>query len=369
MNSSMVALGELTKIRTGKLDANAANHNGAYPFFTCAVEPLSINTAAFDCKAVLVAGNGDLNVKYYEGKFNAYQRTYVIESLDESKLHPKYLYLYLDKYVAKLREQAIGGVIKYIKLENLTNAKIPLPSLAEQKRIAAILNKAAEIKVKREQAIANLDELVKSTFGEMFGDRKTNRKKYTVKKLNELAVITSGSTPRRSATGYMNGTIPWVKTTEVDGNEIHDTEEKLTEEGLSSIGNKLNPIDSIIVAMYGQGKTRGRVGLLKNIAATNQACGVIRPSKLFLPGFMFWQLHLSYEELRALGRGGNQENLNLQLLGAFEVLVPPFNEQEKFSSFANKLLEHKKRMQRFESKVLDTIASLQHQAFTAGFNQ
>ncbi len=73
-------LGRLTRIRTGKLDANAADENGAYPFFTCAVEPLRINKEAFDCKAVLVAGNGALNVKYYEGKFNAYQRTYVIES-------------------------------------------------------------------------------------------------------------------------------------------------------------------------------------------------------------------------------------------------------------------------------------------------
>jgi type I restriction enzyme S subunit len=64
-------LGELTRIRTGKLDANAADEDGAHPFFTCAIEPLRINTPAFDCKAVLVAGNGDLNVKYFEGKFNA----------------------------------------------------------------------------------------------------------------------------------------------------------------------------------------------------------------------------------------------------------------------------------------------------------
>jgi len=170
MSYPIFTLGELTRIRTGKLDANAANENGLYPFFTCAVQSLSINTAAFDCKAVLVAGNGDLNVKYYEGKFNAYQRTYVIESLDESKLLPKYLYLFLDKHVEKLREQSIGGVIKYIKLGNLTEAKIPLLPLAEQKRITEVLDKAAAIKAKREKAIAKLDELAQSTFVEMFGD-------------------------------------------------------------------------------------------------------------------------------------------------------------------------------------------------------
>ena len=77
-----VRLGEFVSIKTGKLDANAADEDGIYPFFTCAENTLRINTAAYDCECVLVAGNGDLNVKYYNGKFNAYQRTYIIEVLD-----------------------------------------------------------------------------------------------------------------------------------------------------------------------------------------------------------------------------------------------------------------------------------------------
>ena len=77
-----VILKDYVKIKTGKLDANASEEDGMYPFFTCAREISRINTFAFDCECVLVAGNGELNVKYYEGKFNAYQRTYVIESID-----------------------------------------------------------------------------------------------------------------------------------------------------------------------------------------------------------------------------------------------------------------------------------------------
>lgn len=120
--------GDLVRIRTGKLDANASSSDGQYPFFTCAVAPLRIDHFAFDAKAVLVAGNGDLNVKYYEGKFNAYQRTYVIESTDEELLDPRFMYAFLDRYVAELRRQSIGGVIKYIKLGYLTEALIHLPS-------------------------------------------------------------------------------------------------------------------------------------------------------------------------------------------------------------------------------------------------
>ena len=174
MSWSKLKLGELTRIRTGKLDANAADEDGIYPFFTCAVEPLLINIPAFDCKAVLVAGNGDLNVKYHEGKFNAYQRTYVIESIDTNKLHPKFLYYFLSDYIVELRELSIGGVIKYIKLGNLTDAKIPLPPIAEQKRIAAILDKANEIKVKHELTLAKLNVLAQSIFIDMFGDPEKN---------------------------------------------------------------------------------------------------------------------------------------------------------------------------------------------------
>lgn len=66
-----VKIGDLTKIKTGKLDANAASHDGKYPFFTCSKEALKISTYSYDCECVLVAGNGDLNVKYYNGKFDA----------------------------------------------------------------------------------------------------------------------------------------------------------------------------------------------------------------------------------------------------------------------------------------------------------
>ena len=114
-----VRLGNYVKIKTGKLDANASSTDGKYPFFTCSKEPLKISTYSYDCECVLVAGNGDLNVKYYSGKFDAYQRTYIIESMDKTFLDVQYLYFFMDKYLETLGSQSIGGVIKYIKLEIL----------------------------------------------------------------------------------------------------------------------------------------------------------------------------------------------------------------------------------------------------------
>ncbi len=158
----MAKLGDYVRIRTGKLDANASSKDGQYPFFTCAIEPLKIDAYSYDCECVLVAGNGDLNVKYYAGKFDAYQRTYIIESLDKTILTIPYLYYFLDKYVETLRQQSIGGVIKYIKLGNLTEANIPLLSIFEQKKIVEFLDKVTDLISLRKEQLAKLDLLVKS---------------------------------------------------------------------------------------------------------------------------------------------------------------------------------------------------------------
>lgn len=138
-------IGSICDIKTGKLDANAASNDGVYPFFTCSQEPLRIDKYAYDCECVLIAGNGDLNVKYYNGKFNAYQRTYIITlKKDVENISVKFLYKFFSKYIEQLRKLSIGAVIKYIKLGNLTEACILVPPLAEQERIVEVLDREFE---------------------------------------------------------------------------------------------------------------------------------------------------------------------------------------------------------------------------------
>lgn len=187
-------LGDLTKIRTGKLDANASSEDGEYPFFTCAQEPLRIGSYSYDCECALVAGNGDLNVKYYKGKFDAYQRTYIVEARPEAQnlLHIRYMYHFLETYLETLRKQSIGGIIKYIKLGNLTEAQIPLPPLAEQKRIAGILDAADALRAIRRETLAQLDTLLQATFLDMFGDPITNPKGWEFKSLSGCCDVLTG---------------------------------------------------------------------------------------------------------------------------------------------------------------------------------
>lgn len=125
-------IGTITSIITGRLDANAADDDGIYPFFTCSQKPSKINSYSFDCSAVLLAGNGDFNLKKYSGKFDAYQRTYVIEPI---LIGVDFLYLTFQKYIGKLTKNNRGSAIPYLKIGDITEPVIPLPPLAEQFRI------------------------------------------------------------------------------------------------------------------------------------------------------------------------------------------------------------------------------------------
>ena len=326
-------LGTLTRIKTGKLDANAASDNGKYPFFTCSKEPLAIDSYSYDCECVLVAGNGDLNVKYYNGQFDAYQRTYIIESLDKEKLMVKYLYCFLDLYVETLRQQAIGGVIKYIKLGNLTEAVIPIPPLEKQQEIVDVLEKCNGTIEYRRQELELLDQLVKSRFIEMFGGIHDS-KMYPYKAVKELTEVISGGTPSRDVSEYWEeGTIPWVKTTELQNNIITEVEEYITEQGLNNSSAKIVPSGTVLIAMYGQGKTRGMTAYLGIEACTNQACACILPSDRINQTFLWQYFVLSYENLRDMAKGGNQPNLNGNMIKNYSVICPPRELQEQFAAF------------------------------------
>ena len=328
-----VKIGDLTKIRTGKLDANASSEDGQYLFFTCSREPLRISSYSYDCECVLVAGNGDLNVKYYKGKFDAYQRTYIIEDNSDGKLYMPYLYYFMEGYIEELRKQAIGGVIKYIKLGNLTDALIELPSYNKQKKVVNILEKSKKIIELQDDEITKFDQLIKARFVEMFGSIHESTE-YPYVAVKDLTDVISGGTPSRDKPEYWeDGTIPWVKTTELQNNIIVNVDEYITEVGLNSSSAKLVPVGTVLVAMYGQGKTRGMTAYLNIEACTNQACACILPSDRIDSMFMWKFFELSYEKLRNLAQGAGQPNLNGNMIKNFQVLVPPIELQKEYIDF------------------------------------
>lgn len=353
-------IGNLCNISTGKLDANAANENGLYPFFTCSKTPLSINSYAYDCECVLVAGNGDLNVKYYNGKFNAYQRTYILQLKNNSiNVDMRFIYAFFNLYIEELRRKSIGGIIKYIKLGDLTNAKLPCPPLSTQLAIVSELDKINElIRLKKEQ-LKDFDNLAQSLFYEMFGDPVENEKGWEVKKLGEICSIGTGSTPnRKNKDFYENGTYPWVKSTEVCNLPIYSVEEYITEEALKNSNCTLYPPNTILMAMYGQGKTRGQIGLLKIEACTNQAVAAIMPIKEVVDEiFLSQHLMLMYEHIRNMARGGNQANLNLSIVKSIQIFLPPLPLQRLFAQRIEQIEREKSEVQKSIQNLETLLAS------------
>jgi hypothetical protein len=157
--------------------------------------------------------------------------------------------------------------------------------------------------------------------------------RWPVSALGSLVSIQSGGTPDRGNPKYwLGGTIPWVTTAEVNYSEIKHTNERITPEGLANSSAKIFPKGTILMALYGQGKTRGQVGFLGIDAATNQACAAIIPKEKLHVDFLFQFLKGSYSSIRALSNSGGQQNLSSQLLAEIRIVVPPMSEQRKIAA-------------------------------------
>lgn len=151
--------------------------------------------------------------------------------------------------------------------------------------------------------------------------------------LSDIANISSGGTPSRDTLSYWNGDIPWVRTTEVQNCYIHpeDIQEYISQHGLENSSAKIVGTNSILLAMIGQGKTRGQVALLRLDAATNQNCAAITLNKDQCPDFYFQQLLSKYQSIRDLSNSAGQSNLSGTLVKSIEVIVPPLREQTKIA--------------------------------------
>lgn len=152
-------------------------------------------------------------------------------------------------------------------------------------------------------------------------------------RLKNIADITSGATPLRSNPKYwLDGEIPWVTTAEIKFNTILYTEEKITSEALKETSIKLYPIDTLLMAMYGQGVTRGKVAKLGVKATTNQACAaILLDNQQYCIDYFFHYLIFNYEKIRGLSNLGSQSNLNLGIIGSLIITIPPLAEQEKIA--------------------------------------
>lgn len=267
--------------------------------------------------------------RWHGGKALLNQRVCRLRNFQEC-IDPEYIFYGIQKKLAEIEETTAFVTVKHISAKQVQNIELPFLPIAEQRRIVDILSRAEGIVRLRRGAEKKAAELIPALFLDMFGDPATNPKAWPELPIVELCAVQTGGTPSRENGAYYEGEIPWVKTGEVAGGLILKTEEHISAQALAETNCKKFPVGTILVAMYGQGQTRGRCAVLGIEASTNQACAAILPSDRIAGEFLFRLLQTQYEHLRSLAQGGNQANLNLSMIKNYPVILPPIAIQNEF---------------------------------------
>ena len=260
------------------------------------------------------------------------------------ELDPDYLFFFVQSklFVDSLVDLVQGALYPAVTGKQIFIQSIPWVLRNEQRLIAAnIKAQLAEVETAR-KALDIQERDVKKLETQLLESIFVKLKPEKFVKIGDVAVTTSGSTPSRDKKDYwVPGQYAWIKTGEVAYEPIYDTEESISEKALTECSLTLLPPKTVLVAMYGQGKTRGQSAVLEVPATTNQACFAILPNKTFHPEYLQYWLRHSYSNLRSLsdGRGGNQANLNGAMLREFTVPLLPMEKQVRLAMTVKNMLD------------------------------
>ena len=224
-----------------------------------------------------------------------------------------------------------GSLSPRTNWSSLAGFEFDLPPLDEQWRISEILWAADNVTQRwnrtLEVAKAARDAYASSAYH--FASVTEIGEQVATQRLGDVFRVYTGGTPSRANPAFWGGSIPWVKTGEVNYQDIYDSQEKITELGYKDSRLKLVPEGALLLALYGQGPTLGRVAQLRIEATVNQACAAIYPSPEFNMRYIYYYVTRQYENIRRLARGASQPNINARIVKDFVLPTPPLAEQTR----------------------------------------
>jgi type I restriction enzyme M protein len=374
-NWSAVSLGEICTFVTGGTPTSTVSEyyeNGTVPWlvsgdihkfeiFSCsryitqkAVE--NSNTKVLPANSVLIALNGQGKTRGTVALLRlagatCNQSLVAIAPLLPTRVTSEFIFWMLRSMYAEIRALTGDGERSGLNIPILKNVKIPLPPLEVQKEIVAEIEGYQKV---IDGARAVLDN---------YRPHIPIHPDWPMVKLGELCSIKSGGTPSRSNEAFWNGRIPWVTTTLIDYGVIERANEFITEEGMNNSSTWFVPKGTVLMAMYGQGVTRGRVAVLGIDASINQACAAFQIEGDSLdPGYLYSVLRSRYEDLRRISdaRGGNQSNLSAQVLKEYAIPVPDLATQQaivaEIEAEQALVAANRELIARFEKKIQTTLA-------------
>lgn len=257
-----------------------------------------------------------------------------------------------------------GTTRQRISRGNLNKLKFKLPPLEDQIRIANILSKAEALISQRKESLRLLDELLKSTFLEMFGDPVRNEKKLKQVSLGELGVWKSGGTPSRSNTSFFQGDIPWITSGELNQMYLDDGKEKITSEAIEKSNASKIQEGSLLLGMYDTAALKSSIN--RTVVTCNQAIAFSKlDSKLCDTLFVYFTIQIGREYFRSQQRGVRQKNMNLSMIKGLKILYPPIKLQTQFAHIVEKTEALKAHYQTSLQELENLYGSLSQQAFSS----
>ena len=373
MNITINKLLDICSVSTGKKDANHNTDDGQYPFYTCAYKPIKSPTYSFEGESIILPGNG-ANVGLvlaYNGKFEAYQRTYVLNNF---KADFRYVFHHLNKYwKAKNSNTQYGSATNYIRMQNFVDYEIPLPPLHEQKRIADILDKGDSLRKKRKQAIDQCDDFLKSTFLHMFGDPVTNPRKWVFKEIEKILDIplkAGAYYPKNKYTNDFNG-IEMVHMSDAFYNKVKRGSLKRVDASRDEIEKYSINFNDILIARrsltYEGAAKPCRIPISKETLIFESSLIRVRTNKKeILPIFFFYYINNDIARTAFLLKNVTKSTISgisQAGLNRTEIYVPPLPLQQKFASIVEKTEAVKQKMQKQLKELDDNFNSLMQRAF------
>jgi restriction endonuclease S subunit len=361
-------LGNIAEIKTGKYDVNHSTIDGQFIFYTCAMGQFKSPTFSFEGEAIILPGNGANvgEVFFNEGeKFEAYQRTYVVQNI---KAFPKYVFHFFKSFWKRsLINAQFGSATNYIRLNNLTDFKIPLPSHENQILIANLLSQADELIKQRKLSINYLDKYLTSVFYEMFGDPIRNEKNWVLELFEKLVAKDCPLTYGIVQPGgeFPNG-VPVVRPVDLTETYVKRKGLKLIDPNISEKFRR-TILKGFEILMC----VRGTTGVVSIASKELKGCNVTRGivpiwfSKSYNSLFAFFLLKSIgvQKEIQKYTYGATLQQINLGDLRKIKLIQPPLETQSKYASIAQSVTDLKEFYKKSLQELENLYGSFSQQAF------
>ena len=353
-------LGEIVRLAYGKALKQDQRHGGDVPVIGSSGIVGSHNLGITVGPTIVVGRKGSIGtVTWVDGPAWPIDTAYFVEPL-HTPTSSRWIYWMLRSL--HLEDMNKSAAVPGLNRDDVYRLQVPLPPFDEQRRIAAILDKADAIRQKRLQAIAHLDTLAQSIFYASFGNPLTNNRRLQTAPIGSLAEVVTGSSPSRANPANFGSKIEWLKSDNLGLETATIAEEMLSELGKSKA--RIAPSGSVLVTcIAGSARSIGKSAIVNRDVSFNQQINAVLPSQDIDSTFLLWQLKIAPELVRAKSTGGMKGLVNKSAFKSVEILLPSPPEQLEFRASIERIRNNRSGQNDAHQSQDRLFASLQSRAF------